>query len=37
MNLLMPVIDKIFAFELAREAFEYMDAGSHLGKIVLKF
>ncbi|MFN7038923.1 MAG: NAD(P)H-quinone oxidoreductase [Alphaproteobacteria bacterium] len=31
-----PVINKIFAFEKAQEALEYMKAGRHIGKIILK-
>lgn len=31
-----PVIDKIFAFEEAREALEYMESGSHFGKVVVR-
>ena len=37
LNGLRPVIDRIFSFEKAREALEYMESGSHFGKIVLKF
>ena len=37
LNALKPVIDQIFPFEKAREALEYMESGSHFGKIVLKF
>ncbi len=33
---LKPVVDKTFAFEEAREALEYMESGSHFGKIVIK-
>jgi NADPH:quinone reductase-like Zn-dependent oxidoreductase len=36
-NRIKPVIDKIFAFEEAREALKYMESGSHFGKIVIKF
>jgi NADPH:quinone reductase-like Zn-dependent oxidoreductase len=32
-----PVISKIFAFEELPEALKYMEAGSHFGKIVLKY
>ncbi len=32
-----PVIDRIFAFEETRKAFEYMSSGSHFGKICIKF
>jgi NADPH:quinone reductase-like Zn-dependent oxidoreductase len=31
-----PVIDKVFPFEAAREAYEYMSSGSHFGKIVIR-
>ena len=31
-----PVVDKAFAFEEAREALEYMWAGKHFGKVVIK-
>lgn len=31
-----PVVDKTFAFDEAREAFEYLESGSHFGKIVIK-
>ena len=37
LNHLKPVIDKIFAFARAREALEYLERSSHLGKIVVKF
>jgi NADPH:quinone reductase-like Zn-dependent oxidoreductase len=37
LNALKPVIDRTFPFEEAREALDYMDSGSHFGKIVLKF
>ncbi|MFY9609418.1 MAG: zinc-binding dehydrogenase [Blastocatellia bacterium] len=32
-----PVIDRVFGFEEARKAFEYMASGSHFGKICIKF
>jgi NADPH:quinone reductase-like Zn-dependent oxidoreductase len=31
-----PVIDKVFPFESAREAYEYMASASHFGKIVIR-
>jgi len=31
-----PVIDKVFAFEQAREAYEYMSQYRHVGKIVIQ-
>jgi NADPH:quinone reductase-like Zn-dependent oxidoreductase len=36
-NSLMPVIDKTFAFEQAREALDYMERSAHVGKIVIRF
>lgn len=36
-NRLRPVIDKTFAFAQARKALEYMQSGSHFGKIVVRF
>ncbi len=36
-NELKPVIDKIFPFEQAREALQYMESGSHFGKIVIQY
>ncbi len=30
-----PVIDRVFRFEHAREAFRYMEASQHIGKIVI--
>ena len=31
-----PVIDKVFPFESAREAYEYMGNGYHFGKVVIR-
>jgi NADPH:quinone reductase-like Zn-dependent oxidoreductase len=31
-----PVIDRVFAFEQAREAFTYLESAQHMGKIVVK-
>jgi NADPH:quinone reductase-like Zn-dependent oxidoreductase len=31
-----PVVSKVFEFDDAREAFKFMEAGSHFGKIVVK-
>ena len=31
-----PVIDKVFSFESAPEAYAYMAAGSHFGKVVIR-
>lgn len=35
-NKIRPVIDRVFAFGEAREAFEYVWEGKHLGKVVIK-
>lgn len=32
-----PVIDRVFVFDEARQAFEHMASGSHFGKICIKF
>lgn len=32
---LRPVIDRVFAFDQAREAYRYLAAGRHLGKVVI--
>jgi len=34
-NGMVPVVDRVFPFEEAAEAFGYMTAGSHFGKIVI--
>ncbi len=31
-----PVIDKVFPFESARAAYEYMESGAHFGKVVIR-
>jgi NADPH:quinone reductase-like Zn-dependent oxidoreductase len=33
---LRPVVDRVFGFDEAREAFSYMESGSHFGKIVIR-
>ena len=33
---LRPVIDRVFEFDAAREAFRHMEAGAHFGKIVVR-
>jgi len=33
---LKPVVDKVFAFDAAREAFAYLDSGAHFGKVVVR-
>ncbi len=32
-----PVIDRVFAFNEAKQAFSYLEAGQHIGKICLSF
>ncbi|MNC96490.1 ethanol-active dehydrogenase/acetaldehyde-active reductase [compost metagenome] len=32
---IVPVVDRVFPFEEAPAAFEFMDSGSFLGKIVI--
>ncbi len=32
---LRPVVDRVFPFERAREAYEYLKAGAHFGKVVV--
>ncbi|KRB48995.1 alcohol dehydrogenase [Phenylobacterium sp. Root700] len=33
---LKPVIDRVFAFDEAREAFAHLESGAHLGKVVIR-
>ena len=33
---LMPVVDRVFEFDQAREAMHYMESGAHFGKVVIK-
>ncbi|KAI0962628.1 hypothetical protein AcV7_001430 [Taiwanofungus camphoratus] len=35
-NRLKPVVDKVFSFEQARQAYEYLDSQKHVGKVVIK-
>lgn len=35
-NKIRPVIDKVFSFEQAMDAFNYLESGSHFGKVVIK-
>jgi NADPH:quinone reductase-like Zn-dependent oxidoreductase len=30
-----PVVDRVFAFDQAREAYRHMESGSHFGKVVI--
>jgi NADPH:quinone reductase-like Zn-dependent oxidoreductase len=32
---LKPVVDRVFTFDQAREAYRYMESGSHFGKVVI--
>jgi len=32
---LQPVVDRVFTFDQAREAYQYMASGSHFGKVVI--
>ena len=31
-----PLIDRVFEFEQARDAFDYMESGDFIGKIVIR-
>ena len=31
-----PVIDRVFGFDEAREALDYLYSGSHLGKVIIQ-
>jgi len=33
---LHPVVDKVFAFDEARDAFRYLERGAHFGKVVIR-
>jgi NADPH:quinone reductase-like Zn-dependent oxidoreductase len=33
---LRPVIDRVFAFEEARAAYDYLASGAHFGKAVIR-
>lgn len=35
-NSLRPVVDRVFPFEQAREALEFLQAGAHFGKVVIR-
>ncbi len=35
-NALVPIVDRVFSFDEAREALKYMASGSHFGKIVVR-
>ncbi|AJP72811.1 zinc-dependent alcohol dehydrogenase family protein [Sphingomonas hengshuiensis] len=36
-NGLQPVIDRVFGFDEALEAYRYLHAGTHVGKVLIKF
>jgi NADPH:quinone reductase-like Zn-dependent oxidoreductase len=31
-----PVVDRVFGFDEAKEAYRYMESGSHFGKVVIQ-
>jgi len=35
-NGIRPVVDKVFPFEQAVDAFKYLESGAHFGKVVIK-
>lgn len=35
-NKLKPIVDKVFSFEDAKEAYAYLDSQKHVGKVVIK-
>lgn len=35
-NAIHPVIDRVFSFDQAREAYAYLKSGSHFGKVVIE-
>jgi NADPH:quinone reductase-like Zn-dependent oxidoreductase len=35
LNKLRPVVDRVFAFEDAKDAFAYMASGKHFGKVAI--
>jgi NADPH:quinone reductase-like Zn-dependent oxidoreductase len=34
-NEIKPVVDRVFGFDEAKEAYRYMESGSHFGKVVI--
>jgi NADPH:quinone reductase-like Zn-dependent oxidoreductase len=32
-----PVVDKVFGFEEAKDAFAHLESQTHVGKVVIKF
>lgn len=35
-NGIKPLVDKVFKFEEAREAYKYLESQKHVGKVVIK-
>ncbi|TNY18093.1 NAD(P)-binding protein [Rhodotorula diobovata] len=35
-NRIVPVVDKVFPWDEAREAYRYLDSGAHFGKVVIE-
>lgn len=33
---LKAMVDKVFSFDQTQEAFDYMQSGAHMGKVVIK-
>ena len=33
---IVPVVDKVFPWDEAREAYRYLDSGAHFGKVVIE-
>jgi len=33
---LRPVIDRVFAFDEAHDALQYLESGAHFGKVVIR-
>jgi NADPH:quinone reductase-like Zn-dependent oxidoreductase len=35
-NKIRPVVDRVFGFEEAKEAYRYLESQKHVGKVVIK-
>ncbi|ALN61841.1 zinc-binding dehydrogenase family protein [Lysobacter antibioticus] len=35
-NRIVPVVDRVFGFDQARQAYDYLDGGAHFGKVVIQ-
>ena len=33
---LAPIVDRVFAFDESPAAFEYLNSGNHVGKVIIK-